>query len=160
MGLFSLVMLLVAGLAWGAVPVDTRALARRSDAARVAFAGPGSNLLLAAAFALLCGAVLAFAGEAEAAAPLLVFLRLAACINATLFLLNLLPVPILDGWAILTVFVPALDGLRRRMGPMVGLLLFALLVGTRAIDLVWAGGAALSGGMTRAASGLFALAAR
>jgi len=47
MGLFSLICLLVAGIAWGAMPVNENRLRGRYGVALVAIAGPATNVLLA-----------------------------------------------------------------------------------------------------------------
>ena len=54
MGLFSLIMLAVAGIAWGAVPVRPYLMRHRHSDALVAFAGPATNLGLF----LFCGETL------------------------------------------------------------------------------------------------------
>lgn len=101
MGPWSLFMLAFIGIAWGQVPVDPSRMRHRYSHALVAFAGPATNLLLGAAFSLLC--FLAFRNEVgtEFTWDMLYF---GATINMVLFLLNLLPVPGFDGWAILVTF--------------------------------------------------------
>ena len=55
MGMFSLIMLLVAGITWGQVPVNPNMMRRRYSHALVAAAGPLTNIAL---FFIFC--VLAF----------------------------------------------------------------------------------------------------
>jgi len=96
MGVISIIMFLVLGFAWGAVPVDPRKLRSkyRWGELAVSLAGPAANLLLFAigwtAFGLCC--------LWEVRPRILEFLFLAGLMNFVLFLFNLLPVPGLDGW--------------------------------------------------------------
>src|SRR5512137_2480723 len=57
MGPMSIVMLLLIGIAWGAVPVNPGRLRTRADAALVSFAGPAANLLLSLLFGGVVGAL-------------------------------------------------------------------------------------------------------
>lgn len=119
MGWISLVMLAVAGIAWGAVPVNPRNFRRPSSALRVALAGPLANLALwAAALLLSCLLGLLSAGPASD-----VLFHLAVA-NAVLFLFNLLPIPGLDGSTVLRHFVPAFSD---RLTPGVSLVLLVVL---------------------------------
>ena len=120
MGLFSLLMLAVAGIAWGAVPVDPRNFRRPSSALRVALAGPLTNLALWVLF-LLASSLLYALSPAQAAADVLISVAVA---NAVLFLFNLLPIPGLDGSTVLRHFFPAFSD---RLTPGVSLVLLILL---------------------------------
>ena len=93
MGTFSLIMLAVAGIAWGAVPVRPYLMRHRHSDALVAFAGPATNFGLFLIFGILCFLVTKFT-ENEFAANML---WLGSLLNIVLFLLNLLPIPVLDG---------------------------------------------------------------
>ena len=100
MGWFSLIMLLLLGFCWGAVPVNPAALSKRRRIA-VSFAGPGANL------GLFCCGIFAFliAGKLElewALTALLLFTQL----NLVLFCINLAPVPGFDGGNILAELLP------------------------------------------------------
>ncbi len=105
MGWSSLIMLALAGIAWGAVPVNPGRMRGRSAHAQVAFAGPAANLLLCLAFALAAALAETFGATRE----ILNFLRMAYMANAVLFLFNMLPLPMFDGWVILSYFVPPLE---------------------------------------------------
>ena len=102
MGIMSLVMLAVIGIAWGQVPVNPQRMKHRYSEALVAFAGPAMNLILFFAFCLLA-AISALLHVESAAVSLLVF---GAMLNMVLFLLNLLPIPTLDGFAISRCIFP------------------------------------------------------
>ncbi len=141
MGLQSMIVLALIGIAWGAVPVSPGRLSR-IDRAKVAFAGPASNLILALVFAGLATLAFRFAGpSALDGAPRL--LVVAAHANATLFLFNMLPVPMFDGWSVAEGFVPSLEGVRARMGPHLNWIVLLVVFLTPVFDFVWTGGIAL-----------------
>ena len=119
MGWLSLVMLAVAGIAWGAVPVNPRNFRRPSSALRVALAGPLANLALWAIF-LLTSYTLGLFPDSPATD---LFFHLAVA-NAVLFLINHLPIPGLDGSTVLRHFFPAFSD---RLTPGVSLVLLILL---------------------------------
>lgn len=138
MGLQSLLILALIGIAWGAVPIDPSRM-RRADRAKVAFAGPAANLILAIAFAGL--AVLAIrvlgASHIEGAPSLLVT---AARANATLFIFNMLPIPMFDGWAVLENAFPRLEDFRARLGPQLNWIVLLVIFMTPVFDFVWSFG--------------------
>jgi Zn-dependent protease len=108
MGPLSLAFLCLAGLAWGLMPVDPTRFRSRYGEALVAFAGPAVNLLLGT-LALSALAIWAGGGLAEDGTPTRnaqQFLLILGQLNLVLFLLNLLPLPPLDGSAVLGSFVP------------------------------------------------------
>lgn len=88
------------------VPVDFNKLRRpKRDMALVAFAGPGANLLMAIGWALI--ARLAQALEFEFVTVPLTYMGLAGIgINVILAVLNLLPIPPLDGGRIAVGLLP------------------------------------------------------
>lgn len=107
MGPWSLLAFAVVGIAWGAMPVNPSRFQRWDDRAFVAAAGPGMNLALALV-AIVAGGVSIVALPAGNAADVVVhFFYLAAMLNLALMILNLLPIPPLDGWAILSTYFPA-----------------------------------------------------
>lgn len=108
MGQMSLIMFLLFGFAFGAMPVDPSRFRGRYASAYVAAAGPAMNLILTLACILFGGVVLAFApriGE-PLAGNLFMFFSLGAMLNIILMLFNLLPIPPLDGSRILANFSP------------------------------------------------------
>ncbi|MGW5052884.1 site-2 protease family protein [Actinokineospora sp. NPDC004072] len=123
--LLPLLLLAVGGipLPGGAVWINHYALRSRAVESRVSLAGPLANLALGV---LLVLAVAVFSPPANLAAGLsfLALLQLAA------FVLNILPVPGLDGWGALE---PYLSHDARRIGakarPWAPLILFAVLIG-------------------------------
>lgn len=87
------------------VPVDWRRLRRpRLGIALVALAGPGANLLMLAGWTLLMWLAIEAPGPWS---PALIYMGQAGIIsNAVLMLLNLIPVPPLDGSRVVTVLLP------------------------------------------------------
>ena len=91
------------------VPVDTRNFKRPlQDMAVVALAGPVSNLLMAVAWALVARlGVIIGAGFKSISHPLIYSGVAGISINLVLALINLLPIPPLDGSRILTGVLPS-----------------------------------------------------
>lgn len=96
MGRASLVMLLLVGVAWGAVPVNPRGLGGRGRNALVYLAGPLANLGLCAIFALLSQT-----SRLWDAGLLMHLFHYGSYVNGALCLLNLCPVPPLDGFGVI-----------------------------------------------------------
>lgn len=143
MGVQSLIMLALLGIAWGMVPVNPAAL-RPMQRAKVAFAGPAANLALSAAFALVAVLTWRFTAQGSEPSPAISLMLMASRANAVLFILNMLPVPSFDGWSVLGGFFPALEDWTARFGPQAGWIALAVLFLTPASVLVWVGGEAIS----------------
>lgn len=105
MGIFSLIMLLFIGFAFGQVPVDRSKLKRPWGEAVVSFAGPLANLLL---FIIsIIGATIAILQQNESwASPMFAMFFMGAKLNFVLFIFNMAPFPPLDGYGILSAFFP------------------------------------------------------
>ncbi len=101
MGVRSLIVFCLLGFAWGQVPVNTANLRTRKARLAVALAGVGANILLAVIFTLLT-AILAKTTPHEDIALQTLFYG--AAINLVMVVINLIPVPGLDGWNVLTEF--------------------------------------------------------
>lgn len=110
MGGFSLVMLAVAGISWGAMPVDPTRLRGRYAESLVAIAGPLTNLALAAlgiAALSLWAQFGAFDTGNHMVRNAVMLLYVLVLLNLVLFGLNLIPVPPLDGSRVVADLVPA-----------------------------------------------------
>jgi Zn-dependent protease len=90
------------------VPVDARNFKNpRHDMAIVALAGPVSNLLMAIGWALLTRLGMMIGAQAEAISLPLIYTGIAGIsINLVLGMINLLPIPPLDGSRILSGVLP------------------------------------------------------
>lgn len=108
MGPLSLVLLFVIGLAWGQMPVNPARFRSRHGDAIVSFAGPAVNLVLAFLGLTVLGLWLRFAVPAGHGIPpnAFTFLWVFGTANLVLCLLNLIPVPPLDGSRVLASFSP------------------------------------------------------
>ncbi|MEM1072158.1 MAG: site-2 protease family protein [Planctomycetota bacterium] len=130
MGPMSLALFAFFGIAFGAMPVDPSRQRGRYASAYVAFAGPAMNLLIAAVFIVIGALVLN--GRSMLGDPLgpnlQTFCFLIVFLNISLALFNLIPVPPLDGWRILSDFVPEYGRLfESENGRWIGIGLFVLV---------------------------------
>ena len=97
MGWLSLALAAVIGIAWGLCPVNPSYFRhRRWGEVLVAFAGPAVNLSLAVVSAL----VLMFVLRSDSGGVLREFWWVALFFNVALFILNMIPVPPLDGFTV------------------------------------------------------------
>jgi Zn-dependent protease len=127
--LLSVLMIFLVGVGWGRTPVTPSKLRGGVwGPVAVAAAGPASNLLVVALCAVLFQ-LSAFGGE-----YLFIMLWFLAFANGLLFILNLIPIPPLDGASILYPFLPrSLNGFVNFMyqyGPviLIGLLLVSVFL--------------------------------
>lgn len=124
MGMPSLVLLLVIGIAWGQMPVNpARFRSRQWGDFLVSIAGPLTNLALTALFVAALTAKISFLKPD--------FLIYGAIINATLFLLNMIPIPPLDGFNVFSKFFPNLQFFNSSQGQQYaqGLLMVLFIIG-------------------------------
>jgi Zn-dependent protease len=108
-------LFLLAGFGWATTPISPWKLrsvngSYRNSWALVALAGPIANLILALVFGILFR-ILNLIHEADPSSMLMVivlnFLRIAVYLNITLALFNIIPVPPLDGFTVLSAFLPS-----------------------------------------------------
>jgi Zn-dependent protease len=127
MGVPSLIFLFFSGMAWGLMPVNPSKFRhdRWSDIF-VSAAGPLSNLVLGTFAALL--AVVAINSKSTVMSE--EFCILAAQVNFSLFVFNLLPVPPLDGFSVFSNIFPSFKQL---ITPEVSLFLIFVLFSVPAV---------------------------
>lgn len=129
-----MLLLLTSIASWGftygrthVTPTNLRFGPQRGNAI-VAIAGPVSNLALAAVIGVVLKLVISGAFNLSSSA--ITFLVLALGINILLFVINLLPIPPLDGFSVLGGFLSARQMYSlaplQQWGPMIILLLFLL----------------------------------
>lgn len=106
MGGFSIFVLLMFGIAWGQMPVDSTRLRGKYAEAKVAVAGPATNLLLATIALTGLGLWFRFGtiGGSEVEGNAIQFMTIFGSANLMLMIFNLFPVPPLDGSHILANF--------------------------------------------------------
>jgi len=132
MGPFSIVVLLIVGIAWGAVPVNPALFRKKFHNALVAFAGPLSNLLLSLFLGLVYVLLAKFGDN-----PIERFFFLGCIANGVLFFFNMLPVPMFDGWAILSLWVPSMQRVSAEQARTIGGMFLMLVFLTDLGPLVW-----------------------
>ena len=132
MGGTSLIVLLLFGIAWGAVPVNPARFRRRYSEALVAFAGPLANLLLALVFAAI-----AWLGGQIGGRAVLFVCHYGVAANIFLLLFNLLPIPILDGWDIYSFLFPPLRNVSREKAQQVGFFALLLILILGWYQIIW-----------------------
>ena len=121
-------LLVLVGIGWGKpVPVNVAALRPgRTGMALVAGAGPVANLVVALGLAL----IYRVADLAGAGGAVLQLVYVATVVNLLLAILNLIPIPPLDGFGVLIALVPPRweYSIRRYQGYGVVLLLLLLIL--------------------------------
>lgn len=134
MGPVSILMFLILGFAWGAVPVDPYVLRARNRHAPaiVSLAGPATNFglfLVGFFFFGFLATRISFLVDNELAGQTIVELfAYLGLYNLFLCIFNLLPIPGLDGWGALTEYVPRLKNLSSEFAKGVTILLIFLLL--------------------------------
>ncbi len=101
-------LMVLVGIGWGKpVPVAVESLrSGRNGLAMVGAAGPFANVVVALGFAAIFRLVDLTLGGGGAPSPALQFLYSAVSINLLLAILNIIPIPPLDGYAVLSAIVP------------------------------------------------------
>jgi Zn-dependent protease len=100
MGMFSLILLALVGIAFGAMPIDRTRLRGKYAESLVAVAGPATNLVLGVLAVLAMGLWLRFGSPPPDAGPGAngwLLLERFATLNIALMIFNMLPIPPLDG---------------------------------------------------------------
>jgi Zn-dependent protease len=152
MGVQSMIMLALFGIAWGAVPVNLSTVRNRTHRAMISLAGPLSNLLLCLTFSLLM--VIAQIAGADKAVS---FLFIGGAVNGMLFVFNMLPVPVLDGFAVLSTFNPRLEEFALHHAGTIFIIFILLLWNTPLGSMIFGLGYALQVFFTQLFQAVFAL---
>jgi len=134
MGVFSLILLAIAGIAFGQMPVDRTRLRGKYAEALVAVAGPVTNFLLGLLAAVGLGLWYRFGTfnpDSNVQSNAHTLLTVFTVYNFALGVFNLLPIPPLDGSWIAANFIPAY---RRFMSAdlvrgITSALIFAMFIG-------------------------------
>lgn len=156
MGGASLLLLLFTGMCWGLCPVNPSKFRHRYGDALVSFAGPFANLLImiASGLSIVLLASLFQHDMTPAITNLMQFLQLATVVNAAFFILNLLPIPPLDGHGIFSSFFPASKPFYQNLGNAGFILIFLIFSIPAARSLFWKSAETLSQGNLVLWSGL------
>ena len=117
MGGMSLVMLAIAGISWGAMPVNPRRMRGRFAPALVAAAGPACNIVLAMIALVSLGLSLRahLSSTSDFEHNTRSFLLIFGFTNVALAIFNLIPLPPLDGSRILADISPPFERLLERL---------------------------------------------
>jgi Zn-dependent protease len=120
------------------VPVDPRNFKNpRQDMAIVALAGPVSNLLMAVGWALIARLGVTIGAQTEAISLPLIYTGIAGIsINLVLAMLNLLPIPPLDGSRILSGILPNYWAWQYNRLERFGFVILLVLLYTRVLNLI------------------------
>ena len=122
------------------VPVDARNFKNpRRDMAIVALAGPVSNVLMAIGWALVARIGVTIGAQFESVSLPLIYTGIAGIsINLVLALINLLPIPPLDGSRVLTGILPNYWAWQYNRLERFGFVILLLLLYTKALNLILA----------------------
>ena len=125
MGVKSLLMLFFFGIVWGQTPVDYDKLQGKYAPAAVASAGVAGNVILAIFFVFAATLVGCFGNNENI--PALEVLFFGGVINLVLAIINILPLPGLDGYEILSNLFPDIFKRAGKLGSGAVFLSFLLL---------------------------------
>lgn len=120
------------------VPVDARNFKNpRHDMAIVALAGPVSNLLMAIGWALVVRVGTIIGTDAENISLPLIYTGIAGIsINLVLMLINLLPIPPLDGSRVLTGILPSRLAWQYNQLERYGFIILLILLYTKVLNVI------------------------
>ena len=136
-----LLLLVLGGFIFGwakPVPVDWRNLRRpRLDMALVAAAGPGANLVMLLLWGLFGRYLIAQeATLGDAVSPWFYMVGVGITINIALIVLNLLPLPPLDGSRIVAALLPPRQAVQYNRLERWGILILLVLLATHVLDRI------------------------
>ncbi len=128
MGVISIITLLIIGISWGAVPVNPNRMKHKYSEALVAFAGPFTNLLLFLVFSAASAATPSITLNPDISYNLHRLFFTGAMINMVLLVFNLIPIPPLDGWGILSTLFPNIHKINPELKHGIMVALFILVI--------------------------------
>lgn len=156
MGSMSIVLLLIIGIGWGSVQVNQNRLRSRAAIAGVAFAGPAVNLLLCLVFALLA-VISGYSFDFLPNSRMLdAFFHWGSIANGVLFVFNMLPLPPLDGYSILSAWLSPTSRIMQQWANYSWILILIIFV-TPVGSFIWRLGSAISHVFVHGFVGLFNL---
>src|ERR1051326_6795729 len=129
MGQWSLIVFALTGLAWVTMPVQPANFRSRYGEAMVAVAGPAMNLLLSTVTLLTWVFWTVYARRIgdPVYTNVEIFLHTGAWLNLALLVLNLVPVPPLDGWRIVSDIFPPYNRMwQGEQGRIIAMILFSV----------------------------------
>lgn len=127
MGWQSIIFLCISGIAWGQMPVNpSKFRSAKLGNILVSAAGPLSNLVLGILFTIV---IRLYYNEILPEFLSVEFIALAARINLTLFLFNLLPIPPLDGFHVFSEIIPPLKVFGESQYSIFGLMILFMIPG-------------------------------
>jgi Zn-dependent protease len=140
MGFLAIVMLMVIGIAWGQVPVNPSRMKHKYSDALVSFAGPFMNLVLFFIFATGASFVAKFSPHAvySSTGPefgAMMLFSLGAALNVVLFIFNMLPIPILDGFNVFSFLFPGIHKINPELKNGITIILFIMIF--IYFDIIW-----------------------
>lgn len=135
MGVISIIMFCLAGICWGMVPTNPRNFKSRWSDLRISLAGPFANFVL-----FLCAWVaFGLLASRDGLPPSLITLVfIFGVYNFVLLVLNLLPVPGLDGWGALCSLCPSIA--RTQSDLAKGFMLFLIIIVLLFINYLYVAG--------------------
>ncbi|MFN7097769.1 MAG: site-2 protease family protein [Gammaproteobacteria bacterium] len=110
---------------------------QRRDVALVALAGPGANFLMAIIWALIAKLALVFGGDHSRITQVLVTMSgIGIQVNIILMVLNLIPIPPLDGSRVISSFLPGRWAYELQKVEQFGFIILAVLLVTRVLNTI------------------------
>ena len=137
MGTNSIITFLLIGICWGSCPVNRLNFKHNYSDSLVSAAGPFGNLLLVFIF-LILNLTLNISGiHNNFLNNLSDFFYLATLYNIGLFIFNLLPIPPLDGFNILSNAIPILKNEEKKVSLLGTILLIIIVFLTPTMKIFW-----------------------
>jgi len=154
MGRHSLIALAFIGIAWGRVPVTLSKFRHWYSHALVSASGPGANLLLAMLFSLGTAFTVRYGSSPETVRAFATFFKMGVLLNCVLAILNLLPIPMFDGWEVAALIAPRLNRIPQETRQQGGWIALMIIFFSPAQGWLWVGAEGLARTMLHAAKSI------